>query len=72
VFKLPSIDLSNSIFGAAQNINNDHLSVNETLFEKANPEAKQYIECCSEIFDTPFFTTLKEYLLKKGKGHSYI
>ena len=71
-FKLPGIDLGNSIFGAAQNIKNDHLSVNETLFDKANPEAKQYIERCSEIFDTPFFTTLKEYLLKEGKGHGYI
>lgn len=70
--KLPTIDLDNAIFGAAKNLNNNYLTVSATLFDNQKPDAKHFIELCSERFDTPFFTTLKEFLLKEGKGYGYI
>ena len=69
---LSKIDLGNSIFAAAKNINNDYPNVSKTLFDGNYPDAKQFIERCNEVFDTPFIPTLKEYLLKEGKGYGYI
>ena len=69
---LAKVDLGKAIFGAAKNLSKGYYNVGEALFGNKSPDAKRYIELCGEAFDTPFFPTLKEYLLKEDKGCGYI
>lgn len=70
--RLPNIDLGSAIYGAAKNLSKGYHNVSASLFGNERPDAKHFIERCSEAFDTPFFATLKSYLLKEQKGHGYI
>lgn len=69
---LSKIDLGTNIFGAAKNLSKRYYKVSESLFNQTQPDAKKFIQCCAEIFDTKFFSALKEYLLKEQKGYGYI
>lgn len=69
---LPEIRLGNALFGANTNFNKDFMTVNQTIFDDKTPDAKKYIQMSSEIFDTPFFNTLKSYMLEHGKSAGFI
>ncbi|MGH8605017.1 MAG: ImmA/IrrE family metallo-endopeptidase [Gammaproteobacteria bacterium] len=68
----PRIELGDAIFGAAKNLSKGYNNVSATLFDEARPDAKSYMERCKEAFDTPFFASLKTYLVKEHKGHGYV
>lgn len=68
----PRIELGDAIFGAAKNLSKGYNNVSATLFDNARPDAKSYMERCKEVFDTPFFASLKTYLVKEHKGHGYV
>lgn len=71
-YRLSGIDLEKAIFGAAKNLSKRYYNVSGTLFEEKRPDAKRFIEVTGEAFDTPFFSALKEYLIKEDKGYGYI
>ncbi len=69
---LPKIDLGNSLFGANTNFNKMFATVSGSLFENESPNAEDYIQRTSDVFETPFFDTLKKYLVEHGKSASYV
>ncbi len=69
---LPAIDLEKSIYGAANNLNKQYMTISETLFDGENPSAHQYMELCKREFDSPLFDALKTYLIEHDKSASYL
>lgn len=68
----PRIEFGDAIFGAAKNLSKGYNNVSATLFDNARPDVKSYMERCKEVFDTPFFASLKTYLVKEHKSHGYV
>ena len=46
--------------------------VSQTLFDPMPPQPAQYIAACENIFQTPFFQTLKRMIHENGTGASYV
>ena len=61
-YKKPLIYL-NSIYPATTNLQRSFKKVSEILFKTKNPSAKDYINISCTIFKTPFFNTLKDYII---------
>lgn len=71
--KKPEIGLSNNgLFGANTNFNKRFSTVSGSLFKNTSPNAEDYIHITSGVFETPFFDTLKQYLVEHGKSASYV
>ncbi|MGH8660119.1 MAG: ImmA/IrrE family metallo-endopeptidase, partial [Gammaproteobacteria bacterium] len=68
----PRIEFGDAIFGAAKNLSKGYNNVSATLFDNARPDVKSYMERCKEVFDTPFFASLKTYLVEEHKSHGYV
>jgi transcriptional regulator with XRE-family HTH domain len=68
----PIIELGRSIFGAAKNLSKDYKTLSAVLFEGEHPEAVLYLRRSAEIFDTPFFEVLREYLRDRDKGAGFV
>jgi transcriptional regulator with XRE-family HTH domain len=68
--KLP--DLSINIYPATTNLNKKYLPVSDSLFSTKNALAENYIKTCSDIFKTPFFNLLKQYLVESKDNYGYI
>jgi transcriptional regulator with XRE-family HTH domain len=62
---LPILDFN--IGGAVANFNKQVRLVSEIIFEEENPEAEKYIETCKNVFGTPFFDALEEYIRNEKK-----
>lgn len=69
---LPTIKLGNRIFCANVNFNKEFPMISQDVFPDSPPDAKRYIQVCSEIFRTPFFTTLRSYMAKHKKSAGLI
>jgi transcriptional regulator with XRE-family HTH domain len=69
---LEKLDLGNAIFGAAKNLSKDYYTVSESLFDNQTPTADKYIKIAEELFESPFFAALREYLRTESKGPGYI
>jgi transcriptional regulator with XRE-family HTH domain len=61
-----------AIFPATTKFNQQFYTVRETLFDREEPTASSYIRKSEEIFDTPFFKVLSEYLRDAEAGASYV
>ena len=46
--------------------------VSQALFDPMPPQPAQYIAACENIFQTPFFQTLKRMIHENGTGASYV
>ena len=71
-YRLPKINIGNSLFGANTNFNKQYSTISQTIFSKEEPSAKEYIQKSQEIFDTPFFDVLKLYLVEHRKSAGYV
>lgn len=71
---LPQIDLASKqeIYRANTNFNKDYLSVSELLFKSASPTPAQYVESAREVFESPFFEVLKDFVTKHRKSPSFL
>lgn len=71
---LKTLDLVPAIHKAATSINKELQLTSKIVFEKADaePEPSIYIEKINEIFSTPFFDILSQYLKDSGKGPGFI
>ncbi|OOY49074.1 hypothetical protein BOV94_12550 [Solemya velum gill symbiont] len=71
-YDFPEINLGSAIYAANTNFNKRYYSVSQTIFQKEQPSAKDYIQNGSELFDTPFFNVLKAYLVEHKKSEGYV
>lgn len=69
--KLPKITINN-IFASAKNLSKQYYTVSESLFDSKHPKAKKYIKFSDDTLESPFFNSLKNYLLDNDKGYGYI
>ncbi len=71
---LPKIDLETKreIFKANTNFNKAYSLVSECLFETTNPTPAQYVNSAREVFDSPFFEILKNYITEHRKSASFL
>lgn len=71
---LPKIDLESrqEIYRASTNFNKKYSSVSEYLFETTSPTPAQYVNSAREIFDSPFFEILKDYVTEHRKSASFL
>ena len=70
--ELPVIDLGNSIYGAARNVNNEYRTVSESLFGEGAPEPVDYLRLSRELFESPFFEALAAYLREHPRSSGYV
>lgn len=71
--KLSLIEIEQgSLFGANTNFNKRYRTIGQTIFEDEIPTAKDYIQACGELFDTPIYDVLKAYLLENNKTAGYV
>lgn len=68
----PALTLEPAIYGAAQNLTNRYYTVSGHLFDGDTPTPEHYIQIAEELFDSPFFRALKEYLKAEEKGPGYV
>ncbi len=47
-------------------------SVSESLFDQGTPSPERYIEVAETLFASPFFSTLRGYLLESPRGAGYL
>lgn len=71
-YKKPELNIDNYLFARNTNFNKKYKTLDEIIFDDKKPEAKFYIQACNEVFDTPFFSALKSYLLESKKSAGYI
>ena len=70
--ELPVIDLGNTIYGAARNVNNEYRTVSELLFGEDAPEPADYIRVSRDLFESPFFEALAAYLGEHPRSAGYV
>lgn len=68
----PFDKLNGAIFGASKNVEKLFPTISEYLFDREKPSAEKFISETSAVFKTPFFETLKQYLIASDEGASYI
>jgi len=70
----PSIDLekNKAIYRANTNFQKSYKSVAAYLFETLPPTPKKYVSVASEVFDSPFFNVLNQYLSENKKSVSFL
>ena len=65
--------LEPDIFKWMTRFNQGYLNVSETIFDGDQPpEPAQYVETASQLFDTPFFEILSQFLKQTGKGMGFV
>lgn len=69
---LPTIELGNAIYGAAKNLSKGYHTISGSLFDGQQPSAGEYIKTVEQLFHTPFFNALREYLVSENKGPGYV
>ena len=67
-----SIELGQEIFSWTSKFNSRHPKVSHELFRTEQPDAKTYISVSEEVFATPFFKALSQYLQSKHQGPGYV
>jgi transcriptional regulator with XRE-family HTH domain len=68
-----NLNLEPEIHGWVTNFNKKYPNLSELLFaDPKNLNAKDYLQRADEIFDTPFFDVLGQYLREHQKGHGVI
>jgi transcriptional regulator with XRE-family HTH domain/Zn-dependent peptidase ImmA (M78 family) len=68
-----NLDLDSEIHKWVANFNKNYRNVSELLFsDPKNLNAKDYLQRADEIFDTPFFDVLGQYLRENQKGAGVI
>ena len=71
--KLPLVEIEQgSLFGANTNFNKRYRTIAQTIFEDELPTSKNYMQACSELFDTPIYDVLKTYLLENNKTAGFV
>lgn len=74
----PEISLGNAFHGAVTNFNKKYKNLSEALFgdatqdEHNKPSARDYISKAEEVFETPFFELLRNYLRQHNKSSGFI
>ena len=66
------LEKNNEIFQATANFNKDYLTVSELIFKTKNPSPHTYINKSTDAFDTPFFETLKQYIIENNSKSALI
>lgn len=61
-----------AIYPATTKFNQQCYTIRETLFDDEEPTASSYITKSEEIFNTPFFKVLSEYLRNVEAGAGYV
>jgi len=69
---LAKLDLGPGFYGATTNFNKGFLNVSDSLGNGKKLTVKSYIELTREIFDSPFFETLKRFLSEHEKSPGFI
>lgn len=69
--KEPLINL-NGLYPATAKLNKNYSLMSEVMLGTKKPLPEHYIKGTGEIFKTPFFNCLKQYLLANKKDQSYI
>jgi len=71
--KLPPVEIEQgALFGANTNFNKRYRTISQTIFDDEIPSAKNFMHICGELFETPFYNSLKTYLLENNKTAGYI
>ena len=71
-YGLEPIKIGNNLFAVNTNFNKNFYNVSETIFGGEHPDAKHYIRVCEEVFNTPFFETLRSFLAEQRKSAGFI
>ncbi|TVR89968.1 MAG: transcriptional regulator [Spirochaetaceae bacterium] len=61
-----------NMHGATTNFNKSFADVHQTLFGTDDASAKQLVEKADEVFQTPFYSMLRHYLIDSGKEASFV
>lgn len=69
---LPEIDLGKEIFKLMTAFNKAYQNVSETLFDGERPAAAKYFNTVRELFESPFFEVLGQYLRKSDRGPGFV
>lgn len=69
---LPALDHEQAIYGAAKNLSKGYQTFSTALFEGEHPAPARYLQRSAELFGTPFFEALRDYLRAEGKGAGYV
>ena len=65
------IDFGNNYYASITYLNKQYAPLSRSLYDDT-PEAKDYIKKSEELFNTPFFRTLKEYLQEHDRKGSFV
>lgn len=67
------LELEPAIYGWITRFNQRHLDLSATLFDgHLPPEPSRFVEQCAELFDTPIFNMLSQFIKKTGKGPGFV
>ncbi len=67
------LDLEPGIYGWMTRFNQRHPNLSEAVFDgDLPPEPARYIETGSDLFETPFFQVLSQFLHQSGKGPGFV
>ena len=69
-FKMPMV--GRNLYAATTNLSKGYKTVTEILFEDCKISSRNYIKVCEDVFDTPFFKILKDFLSENEKSPSFI
>jgi transcriptional regulator with XRE-family HTH domain len=69
--KKPKIEIA-TIHQATRNFNNQYKILSQYLFETEEPTPAQYIDSARDVFGSPFFEILRQYIVKNRKSASFI
>ena len=69
--KSPELNIK-SIFASAKKLSKKYYTVSEVLFDSEHPKTKNYIKYSNNNLESPFFSSLKSYLINNDKGYGYI
>lgn len=71
-YDFPELVLGNYLFARNTNFNKNYKTIDQVIFDDAKPDARQYIQSCNEVFVTPFFDALKQYLVESRKSAGFV
>ena len=67
----PKIEIA-TIHQATRNFNNQYKILSQYLFETEEPTPAQYIASARDVFGSPFFEMIRQYVVKNRKSASFI
>ena len=69
---LDDVGVGKDIFPVTTNFNRIFKTISQTMFDDEEISPKLYMDKCADVFETPFFNSLREFLRAEQKSSSYV